>query len=87
VLLEHFALKIIEIAETLNVSTRTIDQIKKKLRNNKEDLEAKRAGKFGRKCNTTSRLDGRIGKMSLSNRRSLCRKFHLHYSCSKIQTT
>jgi len=37
-------------------------------------LEAKRAGKFGRKCKTTPRLDGRIGKMYPSKRESSCRK-------------
>ena len=73
VLLEHCALKIVEIAKTLNVSTRTVGPIKKKMRND-EDLVAKRAGKCGRKRKTTPRLDRKIVKMCLSNRRSSCRK-------------
>ena len=40
VLLEHSSLKIVEIAKTLNVLTRTVGRLKKKLRNN-EDLETK----------------------------------------------
>ena len=47
VLLEHSALKIVEIAKTLTVSTRTVGRKKKKLRNNK-DLEAKSVGKCER---------------------------------------
>ena len=42
VLLEHSALKVVEIAKALNVLTRTVGRIKKKLRN-KEDLGTKRA--------------------------------------------
>ena len=37
-------------------------------------MEAKRAGKCGRKRKTTPRLDRKIVNMSLSNRKSSCRK-------------
>ena len=73
VLLEHNAQKIVEIAKTLNTSTPTIGQTKKKLRNN-EDLEAKRAGKCGKKRKTTHKLERKIVKMCLSNRTSSSRK-------------
>ena len=71
--LEQSALKTVEIAKTLNVSTGTVDRIKKKLRNN-EDLKAKTAGKCGRNRNTIPRLDRKTIKMYLSDRRSLCGK-------------
>ena len=73
VFLGHSALQIVEIAKTLNVSTRTVGRVKKKLRNH-EDFEAERAGKCGRKCKTTPRLERKIVKMCLSNRSSSCRK-------------
>ena len=73
VLLEHSALKMVEIVKTLNVLTRTVGRIKKKLRNN-EDLEAKRVKKCERKRQTTPRLDRKIVKMCLSDRRSSCKK-------------
>ena len=72
-LLEHSASKIVEIAKALNVSTRTVGQIKKTLRNN-EDLVAKRAEKCEGKRKTTPRLDKQMIKMCLCSRRSLCRK-------------
>ena len=72
-LLEHNALKIVELAKTLNVLKRTVGRRNKKLRNN-EDLEAKRAGKCGRKHKATPILDKNIVKMGLSNKRSSRRK-------------
>ena len=72
-LLKRSGLKLVKIKKTLNVLTRTVGQIKNKLRNN-EDLEAKRARKCGRKRKTTPRPDRKIVKMSLSNRRRSCRK-------------
>ena len=62
VLLKHSALKIVKIAKTLNVLTRTIGQIEKKLRNN-EDLEAKRVENAEENA-----------KPPPGNRRSSCRK-------------
>ena len=72
VLLEHSAIKIVELAKTLNILTRTTGPMKKKLRNN-EDLEAKKAGKSG-KCKTIPRLDRKIVETCRSNRSSSCRK-------------
>ena len=71
-LLEHSAIKIVELAKTLNILTRTTGPIKKKLRNN-EDLVAKKAGKSG-KCKTIPRLDRKIVETCFSNRSSSCRK-------------
>lgn len=62
-----------DIAKKLNVSTQTISAIKKKMEN-KEGVLAKRVGNCGRKRVTTPRIDRKITRMSLNNRRSSCIK-------------
>jgi len=71
--LEHHTLKIIEIARTLKVSTYKFLESRGNLEIRKV-FHVKRTGKSGRNCKTTPRLDRKIVKMSLSNRRSSYRK-------------
>ena len=70
---ENSTLKQTDIANKLNVSPCAVGRIKEKLRDG-EDLEAKRVGKCGKNRKPPPDLIKKIVTMSLSDRRSSCRK-------------
>lgn len=72
VLLSETTLKQKEIAKKLKVSTQTVSNIKKKLEYG-QSLASNRVGKCGRPKKTTPRMDRKIVKMAINNRRASCR--------------
>lgn len=73
VLLHETGLKQKEIAKKLNISPQSVSLIKKKEENH-QDLVTKRKGNCGRKRKTSPRVDRKMVKLALGNRRLSCRK-------------
>lgn len=73
VLLKETCMKQKEIARKLKISPQSVSLIKKKEENHR-DLGPKRKGNCGRKRKTSPRVDRKIVKLALGNRRLSCRK-------------
>ena len=73
VLLQKTGMKQKEIANKLNISPQSVSLIKKKEENH-HDLVTKRKENCGRKRKTSPRVDRKIVKLALGNRRLSCRK-------------
>ena len=83
VLLSVGTLKQKEIAKKLNVSTQSVSNIKKKMENS-QNLNSSRVGKCGRKRKTSSRMDRKIIKEALLNRRLTCRQISFQLAAEGV---
>ena len=73
VLLKHSDMRQKEIAQKFNVSPKSVNSIKKKLERGLS-LQNGRIGKCGKKRKTTARLDQKIKKTTLKDRRTTCKR-------------
>jgi transposase len=75
-MLSYSNLKQREIAKIMGVSKQIISVIKKKISLG-ENTHPNRIGRCGRKKSTTPRIDRRIKKLSLDNRKASCKKISM----------